>query len=66
MDEMVSFWIENFRNSGLSVPDEIEDVKGTISNERLWMIGSDTEEQKLMHEQNIARLTEYLEWLEEQ
>lgn len=64
--ETVQMWIDNFkRTEGLiALRAETDDVRGTISNERLWLKGSDTQEQIDMHEQNIADLEAYLEWLE--
>lgn len=62
--EIVNIWIEEFKNSNKSISEEIEDVKGTISNERLWVKGSETPEQIQMHEENIAELEEFLDWLE--
>ena len=38
---------------------EIDEVKGTISNEKLWALADD------IHYENIAVLEEYLEVLEE-
>ena len=39
---------------------EIEEIKGTISNENLWMIGSKTKEEEQMHVDNMANLNEYI------
>lgn len=65
-EELIQEWIEEFKNSGLSVEEELEDVRGTIANEKIWMLGSsDTMEEK-MHEDNIDNLTAYAEYLEEQ
>ena len=44
---------------------EIEEVKGTISNEHLWELGYDGEESINPHSENIMILMEYLEMLEE-
>lgn len=64
--ETVEIMISNFKKqTGLiALQAEIADIKGTISNERIWQKGSDTQEQIDMHEQNIADLEAYLEWLE--
>lgn len=42
---------------------EIEETKGTIENESIWMLGSDTEEESFMHYVNIKRLKNYLNLL---
>ena len=65
MTETVKIWIDEFKARGKDFNEEIEDIKGTIANERLWQKGVETKEQVDMHEENIAELTEYLEWLEE-
>ena len=57
MDEMVKFWLEQLYE------DEIDNVKGSISNEHLWELGYDGEEPN-PHSENIVRLMEYLEILE--
>ena len=66
MSETVQFWVDEFIAENKNVTEEIEDVKCAISNERLWAKGAETEESVYMHEQNVAELEEYLEWLEEQ
>ena len=65
-EELIEIWIDDFKESGKSLDEEIEQVKGTISNERIWQKGSDTQEQIDMHEQNIVDLEVYLEWLEDE
>lgn len=62
--ETVEVLMTNFFESGVSLTDEIEDVKGTISNERLWGKGSSTDEERLLHAMNIATQMEYLNRLE--
>ena len=57
LDEMQREWFKQLIKS------EIEETEGTISNERLWQKGSDTDEQVMMHEENIARLNDYAEFL---
>lgn len=57
-EDTVQFWMNNFLDT------EIEDVKGAISNEHIWLMGSDTEEAVACHTQNIADLEEYLARLE--
>ena len=67
-EETVSIMMENFikefsKDNKLNIEDidaEIDDVRGTISNERLWQKGSDTKEQILMFEQNITDHLEYI------
>ena len=46
------------------IKEEIEEIKGTISNEHLWELGYDGEEPN-PHTENIETLKEYLEMLEE-
>lgn len=41
------------------IDNEIEEVTGAISNNRLWMHGSDTMEEAAMFQENIAELEEY-------
>lgn len=65
MTETVKIWIENFQNSNTTIEKEIDEIKSTISNERLWEMGSDTYEETEMHHNNIEELCMYLEWLEE-
>ena len=68
-EETVSIMMENFikelckedyRPDIEDIDAEIDDVKGTISNERLWQKGSDTKEEILMFEQNIVDHIEYI------
>jgi hypothetical protein len=58
MHETVRIWLEELYKK------EIEEVKGTISNEHLWELGYDGEEPN-PHTENIEVLEEYLEKLEE-
>lgn len=58
MDEMVKFWFEELYKK------EIEEIKGTISNEHLWELGYNGEEPN-PHTENIERLKEYIEALNE-
>lgn len=66
--ESVSFMIEEFKKNAMviALQAEIEDVKGTLKNEQIWRDGSSSQEQIDMHEQNIADLEAYLEWLEDE
>lgn len=59
MNEMIKCWLEQL------YANEIEDVKGTISNERLWEHGYDGKEPFNPHTENIAVLIEYIEVLED-
>ena len=58
-------WIEEFEKEPITkqrVKDEIDEVRGTISNERLWEKGSDYPN---VHTDNIEQLSEYLDYLYE-
>lgn len=60
MNETVKIWLEKLGTpTREKVLDEIEQVKGTISNEKLWALTDD------IHYENIRVLTEYLEELNE-
>ena len=54
MNEIVKNWLTELYER------EIEEIKGTISNENLWMIGSKTKEEEQMHVDNMANLNEYI------
>lgn len=58
MHETVRIWFEELYTK------EIEEVKGTIKNERMWELGYYGEEPN-PHTENIEVLEEYLERLEE-
>lgn len=58
MNETVKIWFEEFYKK------EIEEIKGTISNEHIWELGYDGEEPN-PYTENIEMLQEYLELLEE-
>ena len=58
MHETVKMWFKELYQK------EIEEIKGTISNEHLRELGYDGEESN-PHTGNIAVLQEYLEKLEE-
>ena len=65
MNETVKIWLEELNNpTKEEIKTEIEEVKGTISNERLWELGYDGQEPN-PHTENIMVLMEYLEVLEE-
>ena len=53
MDEIIKNWFIELYTK------EIENVRGTMENERIWWKGSATPEQEEVHLKNIARLTEY-------
>ena len=60
MNETVKIWLEELGNPTIEeIKAEIDEVKGTISNEKLWALADD------IHYENIAVLEEYLEVLEE-
>ena len=60
MNETVKIWLEELGNPTTEeLRAEIEEVKGTISNERLWARVDS------VHEENIIILEEYLEALVE-
>lgn len=58
MHETVKIWLEELYKN------EIEKIKGTISNEHIWELGYDGEEPN-PHTENIEVLKEYLDILEE-
>lgn len=59
MSETVAIWLSDLLDN------EIKDIEGTIENEKLWVVGSSTEEEKLMMEDNIALHKEYIEVLKQ-
>ena len=60
MNETVKIWLEELGNPTVEeIKAEIEEVKGTISNERMWAWADD------IHYENIKVLKEYLEVLED-
>lgn len=54
MNEMIKHWLIKLYER------EIEETQGTISNENLWMFGSETKEEEKMHIDNMANLNEYV------
>ncbi len=64
-EETIQIWLEKLNSEHVDIDKEIEETKGSISNERLWQNGAETSEQVQMHEENIANLVEYLSRLEE-
>lgn len=66
MNETVKIWLEELGNpTAEEIKVEIEEVRGTISNEHLWELGYDGKEPLNPHTENIEVLMEYLEVLEE-
>ena len=59
MSETVKIWFEELYKK------EIEEIEGTISNERIWELGYNGDEPINPHTENIEMLTEYLEALKE-
>lgn len=65
MSEQVKIWIEKLGNpTEEEIKAEIEEAKGTISNEHLWKLGYNGKEPLNPHTKNIEVLKEYLEVLE--
>lgn len=54
MNEMIKHWLTELYER------EIEDTQGAISNENIWMLGSETKEDEQMHIDNMANLNEYV------
>ena len=66
MNETVKIWLDELGNPTTEeIKTEIEEVKGTISNEHLCELGYDGKEAWNPHTENIMVLMEYLEVLEE-
>ena len=68
--ETVSLWVERFNSehplcSQEDLEAEIEEAKGAISNNRLWLKGPDTPEDAAMYEGSITEYEEYVSVLEE-
>lgn len=59
MNEMINFWLTRLYES------EIEDIKGTISNNHLCILGAANEEEERLFIQNEVDMKKYLEVLEE-
>ena len=59
MNEMIKFWLADLYER------EIDDIKGTISNNNLCILGAANEEEEHMFIQNEMYMREYLEVLEE-
>lgn len=66
MNETVKIWLGKLGNpTKEKIKAEIEEVKGAISNERLWERGYNGDDSLNPHTENIAVLSEYLKVLEE-
>ena len=68
---MVDTFIKDFKDKNKVIneevlDDEIKEIEVTISNERIWVKGSETSEEEIMHMKNIENLSEYLSWLKNQ
>lgn len=60
MKEIVKIWIQELGTPTIEkIKSEIEEVKGTIENEKIWGLSDN------IHYENIESLEEYLEVLEE-
>ena len=54
MNEIVKNWLTELYER------EIEEALGSISNERIWLMGSDAWEEEKMHLDNMTKLNEYI------
>ena len=54
MNEMVKNWLIELYER------EIKEALGSISNERIWLMGTDVLEEEKMHLDNMANLNEYI------
>lgn len=54
MNEKVKNWLIKLYER------EIKEALGSISNERIWLMGSDVWEEGKMHLDNMANLNEYI------
>jgi hypothetical protein len=54
MNETVKSWLIELYER------EIKEAIGSISNERIWLMGSDVWEEEKMHLDNMANLNEYI------
>ena len=59
MNEMIKFWLTDLYER------EIEEIKGTISNNHLCILGAADEGEERMFMQNEVDMRKYLEVLEE-
>lgn len=54
MNEMIKFWLIELYER------EIKEALGSVSNERIWLMGTDVWEEEKMHLDNMANLNEYI------
>ena len=54
MNEMVKNWLIKLYER------EIEEALGSVSNERIWLMGTNVLEEEKMHLDNITNLNEYI------
>ena len=54
MNEMVKNWLIKLYER------EIEEALGSVSNERIWLMGTDVWEEEKMHLDNMTNLNEYI------
>lgn len=54
MNEIVKNWLIELYER------EIKEALGSISNERIWLMGTDVWEEEKMHLDNMANLNEYI------
>jgi hypothetical protein len=57
MTENMKLWLKSLYQQ------EIEEHKVAASNERLWSLGSDTDEQAMMHMENAKEHWEFIDIL---
>lgn len=60
MSEVVREWVKE------NLLEQMEETRGTIANEKMWLLGSDTEEAIAGHAENIKLLCEYMDYLSTQ
>lgn len=58
MNETIKIWLEKLYKN------EIQEVRGTISNEHIWELGYNGQEPINPHTENIEVLKEYIKILE--
>ena len=68
---MADTFIKDFKDKNRIInkevlDNEIKEIEETISNERLWVKGSETSDEEIMHMKNIENLSKYLSWLKNQ
>ena len=54
MNEMVKNWLIKLYER------EIEEALGSVSNERIWLMGTNVLEEEKMHLDNMTNLNEYI------